>query len=95
MSGVNDKAGSELNMRIDHLIVEGIPMTFYQRQLLKETIESELRMLFSSRGIPQGINNISQSLTAKPITLHKPQAEPVLLGKQVATSLYDRLKGET
>lgn len=86
---------SELNIRIDHLVVEGIPLTLYQRQQLKDTVETELRTLFSLKGIPEGIKNISQSLTAKPIALHKPQSEPVLLGKQVATSLYDSLKGET
>jgi hypothetical protein len=92
---MNDKLSSELNIRIDQLVVEGISLTFYQRQLLMQTVESELRLLFSSKGIPEGINNISQSLTAKPIALHRPQTEPVLLGKQVATSLYDSLKRET
>lgn len=92
---MNDKISNELNIRIDHLVVEGIPLTFYQRQLLKETVESELRELFSSKGIPEGINDISQSLTAKPIALHRPRTEPVLLGKQVATSLYDSLIGRT
>lgn len=87
----DDITDTELNIRIDHLIIEGITMTFYQQQQLKESIETELAGFFSDRGIPKGIESARARIPGESIQINGQQPEPNGLGKQIAASIYNGL----
>lgn len=77
----------ELNIRIGHLVLNGIPLAHYQQQQLKNTIEAQLKEMFSTKGIPSKMEAIPGTL--KGSTIHfdqQPSAHQ--LGKQIASSVY-------
>lgn len=78
----------ELNIRIDSLIIEGVALTFYQKQQVKTSFENALAGLFSEKGIPKEIKDRGAVLKGSPIDLQQSQHEPLQLGKQLAASVY-------
>jgi hypothetical protein len=85
---MNEEKNTELNIRIGSLAIEGVSLTFYQKQQVKASFENALTALFSEKGIPNGIKNLGVVLQGKPIDLQPSQYEPSQLGKQLATSVY-------
>ena len=85
---------AELNIQIGQLILEGISLTHEQRHQLKRTIEAQLNEMFSAKGIPKGDAFMPKEMTAAAISLSQ-QPAPVQLGKQIASSLYNRLSNNT
>lgn len=85
---------TELNIRIDSLVIEGVALTFYQKQQVKASFENALSGLFSEKGIPKEIKNRGVVLQGKPLHLQPSRYEPAQLGKQLAASVYAGLTGE-
>ncbi len=88
----NEHNNTELNIEIERLVLEGISLTFYQQQQLKEAVEIELGKIFLTNGIPKIIEPIPERITGNEIQLEARHPKPDSLGKQIATSIYNGLK---
>lgn len=84
-------AGIDWNIRIDRIVIEGIPLTRYQQGLLKEALEAELGRMFAGRGISGEIKAVRGKVVGETIPLQGRGGGPVQLGKQVAASVYKSL----
>ena len=80
----------ELNIRIGHLVLNGIPLAHYQQQQLKEIVEAQLKEMFSANGIPSKIETLPGTIKGSTIHLHQ-QPSTHQLGKQIAASIYNGL----
>ena len=89
----NDVNDIELNIQIDQLVIEGISLTSYQQQRLKESVETELTGLFLTNGIPAGIESAAR-IKSDAIQLQGQSPTPFTLGKQIAESVYNGLASE-
>ena len=80
----------ELNIRIGHLVLNGIPLAHYQQQQLKKTVEAQLKEMFSANGIPSKIEAIPGTIIGSTIHLDQ-QPSAHQLGKQIASCIYNGL----
>ena len=55
----SDNQNTEMNIRIDRVVLDGISLTSYEQQRLKESVETALTGLFLTNGIPAGIEKAS------------------------------------
>ena len=81
-----------INLHIDHLILEGIQLSPSQRALLQATVESELSRLLTVNGIPQhleGGGNIPRLPTSINV---KNNINPRQMGQGIAQSIYRDMK---
>lgn len=89
----SDINNTELNIRINRLVLDGISLTTYQQLRLKESVETELSGMFLTNGIPAGIGSAPARIKSDAIQLQGQKAAPEMLGKQVAASIYNGLSG--
>lgn len=88
---MNEIINTELNIRIGHLVLEGISLTNYEQHQLKETIETELAAMFTKNGIPGRMNSLPPKIKSNNIQLQEQKPAAVPLGKQIATSVYNSI----
>jgi len=84
----------ELNIRIGHLVLNGIPLAHYQQQQLRETVERQLNEMFSANGIPSKIESTPGTIKGSTIHLDQ-QPSAHQLGKQIALSVYQSLANKS
>ena len=93
-SAMDDSSRGDWNIQIDRIVIDGIPLTSYQQQVLRESLEAELGRMFNGRGMPGGMGCIRGKVVGEPISLRESGAVPVQLGKQIAATVYNSLSVE-
>ncbi len=81
-------------IQIDGVVIEGIVLTSYQQQQLRESLEAELGRMFSLRGLPGDLPSFPGKISGETIRLQDRKPAPVQLGKQIASSVYKSLSGD-
>lgn len=78
-----------VNLHIDRLILEGIPLSLRQRALLGTAVTDELTRLIAEGGLPAGLpaGGAVPSIPAGAIQLGSDN-NPALLGRQIAQAVY-------
>lgn len=85
-----------INLHIERLIVEGLPLEWRERQALHGAVEKQLAHLLMTRGIPDGLHAASNVAALVAPTLHGGRdAAPQSLGTQIGNSLYAGLASES
>ena len=86
--GAPETAGASL--RIDRLVIDGVPVDVAQQGGLRAAIERELTRLIDHEGIGAA-GGARPALLAPPIQVTAAPA-PVELGRQIARSVYEALR---
>jgi hypothetical protein len=84
-----------IELRIDRLILEGLPLTAAQGALVQRAVEQELARLLAEGGLAEGwhAGGAAPLVQGSAITL-APGGSPAQLGAQIAQSVYSGLGGE-
>lgn len=84
-----------IQLRIERLIIDGLPLAQTHRQRLQATVESELARLLTEGGVASALvaGGTVPQLAADNIQLAD-GADPVQLGRQIARSVYGGLGSE-
>ena len=79
----------KINVHIERLILDGLPITRSQGQFLQATVEAELARLLAANGLAPGlrISGAMRSVPAKSIHLTQGN-DPGHLGQQIAQAVY-------
>lgn len=82
----------KINLQIEHLILDGLPLGPGDGARVRAAIERELTPLLAENGIgnAQPIGETLPSLRANPISITN-ESPPQMVGRQVAHSLYESL----
>ena len=81
----------DINLRIEHLLLEGVNLSRSQRLSLQTEIAQELSRLLGDKGLPNHLQNggaIANLPTKLSVPPHLP---PHRLGRQIAQSIYTEL----
>jgi len=89
---MDNRSHADWLIQIDSIVIEGIPLTTYQRGLLKEALESELGRMFAGTGMPGEKGGMRGKVVGEPILLQDRGGGPVQLGRQIAASVYKTIK---
>ncbi len=83
-----------IELRIDRLVLEGLPLSAAQGALVQRAVEQELARLLAEGGLAQswGTGAALPVVQAAGITL-KPGESPAQVGAQIARSVYSSLGG--
>lgn len=78
-----------VNLHIERLILEGIPLATRERGVLETAVTTELTRLISESGLPAGLpaSGIVPSIPAGAIQLGS-EHNPARLGQQIARAVY-------
>jgi len=78
-----------INLHIDRLILDGLPMPHSQRPLLQAAVEAELTRLLTADGLSPGLSagGAISHLPAGSLQLTHDNS-PAQLGRQIAQSVY-------
>jgi len=78
-----------INLHIDRLILDGLPMPHSQRPLLQAAVEAELTRLLTTDGLSPGLSagGAIPHLPASSLQLPHDNS-PAQLGRQIAQSVY-------
>lgn len=88
---MNNQDHAEWNIEIDRVVIEGIRLTSYQQQLLKESLQTELGRMFTDRAVSGDVKPARGKVFGTPIRLSGPDPAPDQLGKQIAASVYNTI----
>lgn len=88
---MNNQDHAEWNIEIDRVVIEGIRLTSYQQQLLKESLQAELGRMFTDRAMYGDMNPTRGKVFGAPIRLSGPDPAPDQLGRQIAASVYNTI----
>lgn len=83
-----------INLHIERLVLDGLPVTRHQGGQIKAAIEVELAQLLVTHGFASQLNSgyAVPALKANPINVSpQPNVEP--LGTQIAQSVYHSISG--
>lgn len=85
----NVNPSMNINLHIDRLILDGLPIPHSQRPLLQAAVEAELTRLLTTEGLsPHLINGGAiPQISASDLQLN-PNSNPTQLGQQIAQSVY-------
>ncbi len=83
-----------IELRIDRLVLEGLPLSAAQGALVQRAIEAELARLLAEGGLAQSWDKGAAlpAVQAAGITL-SPGGSPAQMGAQIAQSVYSSLGG--
>ncbi len=83
-----------IELRIDRLVLEGLPLSAAQGELVQKAIEAELARLLAEGGLAQSWDKGAAlaAVQAAGITL-SPGGSPAQMGAQIAQSVYSSLGG--
>jgi hypothetical protein len=86
---------SKIELHIERLIVEGIPLTSGTPRQLQAGVESELRRLLGAGGLSSDLTGgiALPSLPGPALQLH-PTPSALELGRQIADSVYRAIGGD-
>jgi hypothetical protein len=78
-----------ININIEHLILDGIVLSPYQRPLVQAAVEAELTRLLTEGGLAASMlrGGAMPSINAAPLQLTGAN-NPIHLGQQIARSIY-------
>jgi hypothetical protein len=76
-----------INLHIEHLVLDGLPLTSRQGRAVQGELECELARLLEQHGLGRVSGAALSSLSVAPIQL-SPGGEPLQWGRQIARALY-------
>ncbi len=79
-----------INLHIERLVLDGLPLTSGQSRTVQAALECELAALFEERGIKTISGGAVPHLSVAPIQL-SPDGQPRQWGRQIARTIYDGL----
>ena len=82
------------DIQIDRIVIEGIALTSYQQQQLRESLEGELGRMFRGRGINEEIRPVQGKGAGATVALKGSGSVPMELGKQIAATVFKNLSGD-
>lgn len=79
-----------INLHIERLILDGLPLASRQSAFIKEAVEAELTRLLAENGLSAGLQTggAIRSLQANSIEINAETKSPQI-GEQIARSVYD------
>lgn len=81
----------DINLHIEHLLLEGANLSRSQRLYLQTVIAEELSLLVRDKGLPPHLQN-GGAIPSLPTKLSvPPHLPPHRLGQQIAQSIYTEL----
>jgi hypothetical protein len=85
-----------INLHIERLVLEGLPITHSQGPLVQAAVEAELARLIAADGVQAGLleGGARRSAAATAIELAGDMT-PARLGQQIARSVYGGIGQET
>jgi len=78
---------SAISLRIERLILDGVPLDAHHAALLKTSVETELARLLAAYGLASRSSGAETSIAGSEIRLAT-NATPQQLGKQIGRSVY-------
>jgi hypothetical protein len=83
-----------INVHIERLILDGLPITRSQGQFVQATVETELARLLAADGLAPGLRmgGAMRSVPAESIQLTQGN-DPGHLGRQIAQAVYGGIGG--
>ena len=81
----------KINLHIERLVLEGLPLENHQGPLVKTAIAAELGRLLATQPLSHHSGVAMPSLKARDINL-TPPVTPRVLGRQIAGVLYTGIK---
>jgi hypothetical protein len=83
-----------INLHIERLVLDGLPITRHQGGQIQAAIETELARLLSTPGFASQLNSgyAVPAMKANPINL-SPQSDVEQMGSQIAQSVYHSING--
>ncbi|MEH2088193.1 hypothetical protein [Nostoc sp.] len=81
-----------INIDIEKLILEGMPISPSQARLLQAEVESELAKLLANKGLPD--NLLSGSVVPGGAIQVKPGINSTQMGQQIAQEIVIKILGE-
>ncbi len=82
-----------LNLNIEHIILEGIDIAPSQRPRLQTAVEAELSRLLQAKGIPRQLQK-GGAIPCLPATVKVTKGKKTeQMGKEIAQSIYSYLAG--
>lgn len=79
-----------INIDIEKLILEGVPISPSQGRLLQAAVETELARLLANEGLPN--NLLSGGVAPSNAIQQKPGTNPTQMGQQIAQRIYRGMK---
>lgn len=79
-----------INIDIEKLILEGVPISPSQAQLLQAAVAAELERLLANEGLPD--NLLSGGVAPGGAIQLKPGTNPTQMGQQIAQRIYRGMK---
>ncbi len=80
-----------INLQIEHLILEDINLSYGERLRLQAEVEAELSQLLTTHGLPPHLQN-GGTIPELPAQINIPENQnPVQMGQQIAQSIYQDL----
>lgn len=94
MARESEGSSMNINLNIDHLLLEGISIKPHQRAELKATVESALSRYLSSQDTdPCLLSDVSRSTVRGGTIDIKESSNPSVIGQQIAEVIYKGIKG--
>jgi hypothetical protein len=79
-----------INLHIEHLVLDGLPVTARQGELIQAAVESELARILGADGLPEMAGVALKNLSCEPIQLGR-ENQPAPTGNQIAQAVYSGL----
>jgi len=82
----------KINLHVERLILDGLPVTSHQGPLVQAAVEAELTQLLTSEGLAGSLNSggATPRVNAPDIQLNGDNS-PAQLGRQIAQAVYGGL----
>lgn len=80
-----------INVHIERLIVDGLPVSPDQRPLVQAAMSAELGRLLSARGLGPQVSFGGAMPRVDAGTVRPPSADPSTLGQQIASAVHQGL----
>jgi hypothetical protein len=78
-----------INLHIDHIVLEGLDISWRERSLLQTAVETELARLIGENGLEPGLlSSGSLAAVAGGSVQLSEQPDPIALGRQIAQAVY-------
>jgi|WetSurMetagenome_2_1015567.scaffolds.fasta_scaffold1631637_1 hypothetical protein len=78
-----------ISLRIERLILDGLPITPHQSSGVKAAVEAELRRLLQEGGICSGLKSGGAFAGMPPNSIKPiPESSPRIVGQQIAAAVY-------
>lgn len=81
-----------INIDIEKLVLDGVPISRSQARLLQAEVESELAKLLANEGLPD--NLLSGGVVPAGAIQLKPGTNPAQMGQQIAQEIVIKILGE-